>query len=210
MVGGVRGRDTELEQAVQQALHGYLASEGFSDPVVARTGGLIFQRGDVMLRFRRTDRGPTHPFEVQASIGLRRTADIVDWLRLARLSPEASIAHACWSWELPGLESLDVALARLRDEVLVPHVAAFWRQPSRLDPAIQAQDQEAERRFQAGVEQQNLRAARQSFQHGRFREAEQYFGQLGRLSEDDQRRQEIARGAVQRDRAQHDEPDERA
>ena len=96
MVGGVRGRDAELEQAVQQALHGYLASEGFSDPVVARTGGLIFQRGDVMLRFRRTDRAPTHPFEVQASIGLRRTADIVDWLRLARLSPEASIAHACW------------------------------------------------------------------------------------------------------------------
>ena len=103
-----------------------------------------------------------------------------------------------------------MALARLRDEVLVPHVAAFWRQPSRLDPAIQAQDQEAERRFQAGVEQQNLRAARQSFQHGRFREAEQYFGQLDRLSEDDQRRQEIARGAVQRDRAQQDEPDERA
>ena len=40
----------------------------------------------------------------------------------------------------------------------------------------------------------------ESFQHGRFREAEQYFEQLDRLSVDDQRRRDIARGAAQRDR----------
>ena len=205
MVGGVRARDADLEKAVQSALQGFLASEGFSDPVQARTGGVVFQRADVLLRFLRTDREPTHPFEVQVSIGQRRTADIVDWLRVARLSPEASIAHACWSWELPELASLVVALERLRDEVLIPHVTAFWRDPSRLHPIFEAQDREAERRFQAGVERQNLNAARESFQHGRFREAEQYFEQLDRLSVDDQRRRDIARGAAQRDRT--DSPD---
>jgi len=201
MADGVRARDPELETAAGQALQGYLAAEGFSDPVTARTGGLLFQRARVMLRFLRTGRDPIHPFDVQVSIGVRRTADIVDWVRIARLSQEGSIAHACWSWELPDLPSLTAALERLREEVLEPHVAAFWRDPSRLDPVFEAQDRETDLRFRAGVEEQNLRAARESFQHGRFLEAEQYFERLERLSDSDQKRRDIARGATQRDSA---------
>jgi hypothetical protein len=152
-----------------------------------------------MLRFRRSARESQHPFEVQVSIGQRRTADIVDWVRIARLSPDGSIAHACWAWELPDLPSLTAALERLRDEVLIPHVAAFWRDPSRLEPVFEAQDRETDRRFRDGIEQQNLRAARESFQHGRFREAQQYFERLDRLSEADQKRRDIAQDATRRD-----------
>ena len=43
--------------------------------------------------------------------------------------------------------------------MLIPHVAAFWRDPTLLDPVFEAQDREQQRR-RAGVEQQNLRAPR--------------------------------------------------
>jgi hypothetical protein len=203
MAGGVGARDPDLEAAVAETLRDYLDFEGFSEPVAARTGGLIAHRGTVMLRFLRTARA-SHPFEVQVSIGQRRTDDIVEWVRIPRLTPEGSVAHACWSWELPDLPSLTAALDRLREEVLVPHVAAFWRDPRRLEPVFAAQDREVERRFRAGIEQQNLRAARESFQHGRFREAEQYFRRLEQLSDVDRRRQDIARGAAERDDTEHD------
>lgn len=189
--------NVEFEQAVRTALGDYLAAEGFADPATARTGGLIFHGGGVLLRFRRAD---PDAFDVQVSIGQRRTDDIVDWVKVARLSPEASIAHACWSWELPEDPSLATALERLRDEVLVPHVAAFWRDPRALAPVFEEQDREHERRFRAGVEQYTLRAARESFQHGRFGEAEQYFARLDRLSDADQTRHDIAREAAHRDR----------
>lgn len=201
MVGGVGPRDAELESAAQRALQGWLATEGFSDPVAARTGGLVFQRGDVMLRLLRREREAEHPFDVQVSLGQRRTADIVDWVRVPKLSSEGSIAHACWVWELPDVPSLAAALERLRDEVLAPHVAPFWREPSRLEPVFAAQDRERDQRHRAGVEQQNLLAARNSFQHGRFREAEEYFDRLDRLSGADQKRRDIAHEAVQRDAA---------
>lgn len=190
-------RDVGFEQAVRTVLGDYLAAEGFADPTTARTGGVIFHDGVVMLRFRRAD---PDSFDVQVSVGQRRTSDIVDWVRVARLSPEASIAQACWSWELPEQPSLEAALARLRADVLAPHVAAFWRDPRRLAPVFEEQDREHERRFRAGREQHNLRAARESFQHGRFQEAEQYFDRLDRLSDSDQTRRDIAHEAAQRDR----------
>ena len=166
MIGGVGERDAELEEAVQLALQDYLAAEGFSDPVRARTGGLVFRRADVILRFLRSDRTPSHPFEVQVSIGRQRTNDIVDWIRISRLSHEGSIAHACWTWEVPELPSLTDALEQLLADVLVPHVAEFWRDPSRLDAALEALEREAELRRSA--EQPSLRVAR----------AEQYFERL--------------------------------
>ena len=189
--------DADLEEAIRTALQDFLAAEGFSDPAAARTGGVILRRGEVMLRFRRPDRQSN---EVQVSIGQRRTTDIVDWVRVALLSPQASIAHACWCWELPELPSPTVALERLRDEVLAPHVAAFWRDAGRLPPVFEARDREHDRRLRAGIDEQNLRAARSSFQHGRFQEAERYFAQLDRLSSADQKRRDIAREAAHRDR----------
>jgi hypothetical protein len=166
MIGGVGERDAELEEAVQLALQDYLASEGFSDPVRARTGGLVFRRGDVLLRFLRSDRAPAHPFEVQVSLGQQRTNDIVDWVRVSRLSQEGSIAHACWTWEVPELPSLTDALGLLLADVLVPHVAEFWRDPGRLEAVLEALEREAELR--RGAEQQSLRVAR----------AERYFERL--------------------------------
>lgn len=136
MIGGVGVPDADLEEAVQRALQDYLATEGFTEPFRARTGGLVFRRGEVLLRFLRTDRASTHPFQVQVSIGRQHT-DIVDWIRISRLTHEGSIAHACWSWELPEQPSLTAALERLREDVLVPHVAAFWRHPGRLGPGVE-------------------------------------------------------------------------
>jgi hypothetical protein len=143
-----------LEQAVHCALRDCLHSEGFSAPAAARVGGVVVQRAEVLIRFRRGG-VPAHPHEVQTSIGRRRTEDIVDWARIAQLTPQASIAYACWSWELSELPSLTAALERLRDEVLVPYVAAFWRDPSRLDLVLKAQKKEMDRRFLARTEQQN-------------------------------------------------------
>lgn len=202
---GVGAGDGELEAAAARALHGYLATEGFSDPVLPRTGGLVFQRNDTMLRFLRRPREAEHDFDVQVSIGQRRSADIVDWVRIPKLTSDGSMAHALWVWELPDAPDLTAALERLRDEVLEPHVAPFWRDPSRLEPVFDAQERELENRLRAGVEQQNLQAARESFQHGRFREAEQYFDRLDRLSHSDQKRRDIAHDAVRRGAA--DDPD---
>ena len=39
MIGGVGERDADLEEAVQRALQGYLAAEGFSDPRAPAPGG---------------------------------------------------------------------------------------------------------------------------------------------------------------------------
>lgn len=166
MIGGVGERDAELEEAVQLALQDYLVAEGFSDPVRSRTGGLVVRRADVMLRFLRTDRVPSHPFEVQVSIGRQRTNDIVDWIRISRLSQEGSIAHACWTWEVAQQPSLTDALEQLLTDVLVPYVAEFWRNPSRLEAVLEAVQGESELR--RGAEQPSLRIAR----------AEQYFERL--------------------------------
>lgn len=198
MVGDLAPPDTELEAAVQETLRAFLVAEGFSDPVPARTGGLVFRNGEFMLRLLRMQ-SATHPFDVQVSLGRRRTADIVDWVRVGKLSAESSMAHACWVWELPDIVTLAAAIERLRVEVLEPHVAPFWRDPTRLAPVLAAQEQEREQRFRAGLEQQNLRAARESFQQGRFQEADRYYDRVEQLSAADQQRRDIAREAIEQD-----------
>ncbi|WP_375431310.1 hypothetical protein [uncultured Friedmanniella sp.] len=161
----------DLGKAAGDVLGQTLADQGF---VVdgSSSSAVTFRDEQRLLELSYYPEDPTPWLSVV--LGLRETSAELR-VALWRLFPEAPRLAAAENGQFSSSETLVDRLVTVRDAWLDQYIWPAFEQPERFRRAWLAQQDEAEQRYQAGVQDQRLRQARSAFDRGDLPEAvEQY------------------------------------
>jgi hypothetical protein len=191
----VIGELPDIAAAAQRIIGGYMHREGFEKVRGDRTQ-VEFSKVGVLLRLSYyAEDAP--PRGLNIGLGVQHDDGSTETLGLWALIPEGDEAIRYSLWKFTSDSELDETLVRVRDEVLQPFAASYWRDPSRLTLAVGQGVTRLEQRHETTLNSRCLENARRAFAAGEFQTAvDNYILADGDLTEVDAKRLKIARREV--------------